>query len=141
MSHSTTMAEPSERSLAWARGISVFAAAMLVVSGALQALEGLSALLADEIYVVGEDYSFSLDLTAWGWIHLVIGVLAAGLGAAVLAGRTWAISAGIVIACLSTMAHFLFLPQYPWWSIVAIAFNLTIIWSLCTRIDRDRALT
>ncbi|MDR7252521.1 hypothetical protein J2X46_001497 [Nocardioides sp. BE266] len=141
MSHTTTSADQSDRSFAWAFGISVFAAAMLVMSGVLQALEGLSAILADEIYVGGPSYFLTLDLTAWGWFHLVLGIVAAGIGAAILAGRTWAVAGGIVIGCLAVMAHFLFIPQYPWWSIVAIAFNLLIIWSLCTRVDRDHTLT
>ena len=55
---------------------------MLTLAGIFQILAGLVALFNDEFYVVARNYTFDLDVSAWGWIHLLIGagVLATGLG-------------------------------------------------------------
>ena len=52
-----------------------FAASMLVVIGSFQILAGLAAIINDEFFVKTQHYAFNLDVTAWGWIHLVLGVL------------------------------------------------------------------
>jgi hypothetical protein len=41
-------------------------------------------------------------------------------------------TAGIAVACLSTVTYFLFLPYYPLWSLLVIAMNLVIIWGLAS---------
>ena len=56
---------------------------------------------------------YSFDLTAWGWIHILLGVLEIVAGFAVLKGQTWARVVGIVLACLSMIANFGFIPHYP----------------------------
>jgi hypothetical protein len=78
----------------------------------------------------GDDYTFKLDTTAWGWIHLLLGVLLVGTGYALLSRRAWAGVAAIVLAGLSAIANFLFIPYYPFWSIVVIALDVWVIWSL-----------
>jgi hypothetical protein len=114
----------------WAVGGVVFAATMLLIIGVFQAIAGLVAIFDDEFYVVGRDYTFKLDTTAWGWIHLLLGVLLVGTGYALLSRRAWAGVAAIVLAGLSAIANFLFIPYYPFWSIVVIALDVWVIWSL-----------
>ncbi len=55
---------------------------MLIIVGVFQAIAGLGAILEDKVYLVGQDYIFTFDVTTWGWIHLLIGVVlvAAGIG-------------------------------------------------------------
>jgi hypothetical protein len=55
----------------------------------------------------------------------------AGIG--LLAGQTWARVVGIVLAVLSAIANFLFLPYYPFWSILIIGLDVLVIWALSTR--------
>lgn len=115
---------------AWASGLAVFAAAMLLTMGVLQALAGIAAIADDELYVAGLDYTYVLDLTAWGWIHLIIGVGLAITGFFVFTGATWARAVGIGVAMLSLIANFLWLPYYPWWSIIIIVVDIAVIWAL-----------
>ena len=61
---------------AWATGIGLFAAVILLMLGTFQAFEGLSAILNDKLYVAGIDYVYTFDLTVWGWIHLIVGAVA-----------------------------------------------------------------
>src|SRR5690349_17820808 len=126
------MASTGVRESPWASGLTVFAAAMMMISGVFQALAGISALVHDEVYVATPQYIYSFDLTGWGWIHLLLGIVVAGAGFAVLKGQMWARVVGIVLACLSLIANFLFIPHYPLWSLAIIAVDVAVIWALCT---------
>src|SRR4051794_29090549 len=81
---------------AWAGGVSVFAGAMLLTLGLFQFFEGLSAVLKDNVYVTTRDYAYQLDLSTWGWIHLVIGIIAVLVGGSILASQAWAYITGII---------------------------------------------
>jgi hypothetical protein len=122
---------------AWALGGAAFAGVMLATLGAFQALEGIAAIADDEVYVRGIKYAYEFDLTAWGWIHLVIGIIAVAAGVGILAQQTWANAVGLVIAFLSALSSFAFLPYYPFWSIVILAFDIFVIWALCSVIAND----
>ena len=121
--------QPPEVS-AWAVGGTVFAATMLVMVGFYQALAGLVALLNDEFFVRTPNYTFDMDVTAWGWLHLALGAIAIVVGIGLIRRSTWAGVAGILIAMLSALANFLFIPYQPIWSLVMIAIDMWIIWSL-----------
>jgi hypothetical protein len=114
----------------WAVGGMVFAGAMMLLIGAFQFLAGLAAIVDDEFFAVGRHYAFDLDPTGWGWIHLILGicVFAAGLG--LFAARTWAGWTALFLAMLSALANFFFIPYYPWWSLLVIALDCWVIWSL-----------
>ena len=73
---------------------------------------------------------FQFDVTTWGWVHILVGLIAAATGLALLYGAFWARTVGVVIACVSVVANFLWLPYYPLWAMVIIAFDLFVIWAL-----------
>jgi hypothetical protein len=114
----------------WAAGVIVFAAVLMIMTGVFQALAGLVAIFENEFYVVARNYLYEIDVTAWGWIHLVIGVVLALAGFSVLSGATWARAVGIALAVLSAIANFLFIPYYPFWSLLIIALDVFVIWAL-----------
>lgn len=114
----------------WAVGGIVFAATIMLVVGTFQIIAGLVALIDDEFYVIGRDYTFKFDVTAWGWIHLVLGVLLVLGGWGLFARSAWAGVAAIVLAGFSAIANFLFIPYYPVWAIVVIALDIWVIWAL-----------
>jgi hypothetical protein len=114
----------------WAVGFTMFAAVMMITVGAWQALQGLIAIFENEFYVQTRNYLFEADATSWGWIHLVLGVIVAFAGFGLLSGRTWARVVGITLAALSATANFLFIPYYPFWSILIVAVNVLVIWAL-----------
>jgi hypothetical protein len=114
----------------WAMGGLVFAASMLTLAGTFQILAGLVALFNDEFFVVARNYTFDLDVSGWGWIHLIIGAAMIATGLGLFGGRTWAGVTAIVIAMLSALANFFFIPYYPIWSLVVIGLNVWVIWSL-----------
>jgi hypothetical protein len=114
----------------WAVGGITFAACMLLLIGCFQAVNGLVAIFDDDFYVVTQNYTFDLDTTAWGWIHLVIGILLLITGIGLLARQTWAGVTAIFLAMLSAVANFFFIPYYPFWSILVIALDVWVIWAL-----------
>jgi len=114
----------------WAVGFIVFAAVMMMMAGVFQALAGLVAIFKNEFYVATRNYLFEFDVSAWGWIHLILGVIVALAGFALLSGATWARTVGITLAVLSAIANFLFIPYYPFWSLLIIALDVFVIWAL-----------
>ena len=114
----------------WAVGWAGFAAFMLFVAGTLQFFAGLSAILNDKYFVVGSDYAFKLDVTQWGWIHLVIGIVVFCCGLGILKGHVLGRTVGVLAACASLLANFLWLPYQPVWSTVIIAVCVAVIWAL-----------
>jgi len=114
----------------WAMAGLVFAASMLTLAGTFQLLAGLVAIFNDDFYVVAANYTFDLDVSAWGWIHLIIGAAMVATGLGLFGGRTWAGMTAIVLAMLSALANFFFIPYYPIWALVVIALDVWVIWAL-----------
>ncbi|MCU0269730.1 MAG: hypothetical protein MUF83_13950 [Acidimicrobiales bacterium] len=123
------MAETREPS-GWAVGWAFFAAVMLMISGFFQIIAGIAAIAEDEVFVKGAKWVFQFDVTTWGWIHLVLGILLVLVGAGILTGNLAARIVGVILAGLSAVATFAYLPWYPVWAIVVIAVDVAIIWAL-----------
>jgi hypothetical protein len=111
-------------------GLTVFAAVLMIMGGIWQAVTGLIAIFENDFYVQTRNYVFQLDATAWGWIHLVLGLLVALVGWRLLSGQTWARVVGIILVALSATANFLFIPYYPFWSLLIITVDILVIWAL-----------
>jgi hypothetical protein len=108
-----------------------FGGAMLLVVGIFQAIDGLVALFEDELYLVRPNgLVVNVDYTAWGWTHLLIGILLVLVGLAVITGQRWAQIAAIVLAAISAIVNFAFIPAYPVWSLLIIALDVVVIYAL-----------
>ncbi|WP_393055010.1 hypothetical protein [Streptomyces sp. LN549] len=112
-------------------GWTVFAAILMIFGGAMSIFQGIAAIAKDDVFVATRNYVFQFNLTGWGWIHLVLGIVIVLAGCALFTGATWARVVGIVLAGLGALANFMWLPHYPLWSIVLIALDVFIIWALC----------
>jgi hypothetical protein len=115
----------------WTVGFVLFAGVMLMLVGFFHALTGLAAIIDDEFFVVGTNYAFEVDTTAWGWIHLLVGVIVVAAGYGVFSGATWARVVGITLASLSAIANFFFIPYQPGWALLIIALDILVIGALC----------
>ena len=119
-------------------GLTVFAGIMLMILGIFQVVQALVALFNDNFYVAGQKWVFEFDLTVWGWIHLIIGLVVAVAGYFVFKGAVWARAVGVAVASLSAILNFMWLPYYPVWSLLIIALDVFVIWAL-TAHGRDIA--
>jgi hypothetical protein len=120
----------SRETSGWAVGLILFAAIMMIMVGVFQALQGLIAIFENEFYAATRNYIFKFDATTWGWIHLILGLIVAFAGWGLLSGRTWARVLAITLAVLSAIANFLFIPYYPFWSLLLITLDVLVIWAL-----------
>ncbi|MBF6089880.1 hypothetical protein IU438_24645 [Nocardia cyriacigeorgica] len=107
-------------------------AVLLLVLGLLSLFEGISAVVDDELFVPGREYVYEFDTTTWGWIHIVLGGLIVLIALALFTGAVWARVIAVMLAGLSIIANFLWIPYYPWWSVLVIALNIVVIWALST---------
>ncbi|SCD35667.1 hypothetical protein GA0115240_10411, partial [Streptomyces sp. DvalAA-14] len=117
---------------AWAASGILFAGTLLVLAGVLAVLEGAVGITRDSVFTAPHNYTYRFGVRAWGWIHLIIGIVAVVVGFGVLRGLVWARWTGILIAGLSMVANFMFLPFQPVWSVVMIAIDIFVIWALAT---------
>ncbi|MEU7035560.1 hypothetical protein ABZ958_17990 [Streptomyces sp. NPDC046237] len=127
---------------AWASSGTLFAGVLMLVIGVLDVLQGIAAVAEDDVYTRVGDYVFKFDLTSWGWIHIVLGILVAVSGAGILKGSEWGRMGGITLASLNVIAQFLFLPYHPWWALFSMAISIFVIWALATddiSFGKDRA--
>jgi hypothetical protein len=107
-----------------------FAASMMVMIGAFSIVAGLAAILDDDYLVVTRRYAFDLDTTAWGWIHLVLGIAVVAVGIGLFMNKAWAGAVAIVLAGLIAIDYFFFIPYQPVWSLVVIALSVWVIWAV-----------
>ena len=111
-------------------GLTVFAGIMMMVLGVLHAMQGLVAVVNDTFYVVGNEWVFQFDVTTWGWIHVILGIVVALAGIFVLSGQVWARTVGVIVVAFSILFNFAWLPYYPVWGLVIIALDVFVIWAL-----------
>jgi hypothetical protein len=120
----------SKQPSGWAVGWATFAATIMIVAGIFQVIAGIAAVAEDELYVEARDWVFQFDTTTWGWIHIGIGALLVLVGIGIMTGNLAARIVGVVVASLSAIANFAFLPWYPVWGVIMIAVDIAVIWAL-----------
>jgi hypothetical protein len=118
-----------------------FAGIMLVIVGAIDFFQGLIALFEDEYFVVTGSGFLVVDLTAWGWIMLIWGVLLMLAGVGLVGGQGWARWFAIVVVSVNFIAQLGFLgnSQYPLWSLTVMALNVIVLYALTARWSESTA--
>ena len=114
----------------WAGWI-VFAGAMLILMGIFQAIEGLVALFRNDYYAVpASGLVINVDYNTWGWVHLILGVIAVLVGFGLVAGNIVARVVGVILAVISAVLNLAFIAAYPVWSTIVIAIDVIIIYAI-----------
>ncbi|TQL60023.1 hypothetical protein FB474_1398 [Oryzihumus leptocrescens] len=115
---------------AWV-GWAYFAGIMMMMVGAFQVIEALTALFNQNYLLVSsKGLLVHVNIAAWGWVHLIIGVVLIAAGFAVLAGKMWARIIGMALAGLSAIVNLAYIAAYPLWSITIIALDVLVIYAL-----------
>ena len=122
--------EASKEPSGWAIGWTAFAAIAMIMLGGFWLMSGLVALFNSEFYVVGLRYIFQFDISTWGWIHLIVGIVNLVAGFFLFTGAVWARVIGVIMAVLSGLLAFAWLPYYPFWAIIFIIASVGVIWAL-----------
>jgi len=110
-----------------------FAAVVMMVVGVFGVIEGLAALWAPTYFVTVGGAVLVLALASWGWVHLVLGVLVAIVGASLLGeGPSWARGTAVALVSLSAVIHLVFVAAAPVWSILVIVLDMIVLYALVT---------
>jgi hypothetical protein len=124
-----THAPPAANS-GWVVGGVTFAGVLMLCNGVIAVLQGIAAIAEDDVYARVGDYIYRINLTGWGWILLVLGILAVFAGWGILKGAGWARVTGIILASISLVFQFMFLPYAPLWSLFVLAIDVFVIAAL-----------
>ncbi len=118
-----------------------FAGIVLLVVGTIDFFQGLIALFDDEYYVVTASGFLVFDLTGWGWVMLIWGVLLVLAGLGLIAGQGWARWFAIVVVAVNFFVQLGFLgnSQYPLWTLTALALNVVVLYALTARWSESQA--
>jgi hypothetical protein len=124
------------RSTTWA-GWVAFAGVLMVIIGALDFFEGLIAIIRDNYYVLSKGQLIVFDLTTWGWITLIWGVIVVLAGFGLLSGANWGRWLGIFAASLNFFVQLGFLGSaaYPLWALTTLSLTLVVLYALIARWD------
>jgi hypothetical protein len=108
----------------------IFAAVMMILAGSLNLLYGIIAAVNDDWVVFTNRANVYLDISEWGWVHIILGavVLISGLG--LFSGNILARTIAVVVASISLVVNFFFIPVYPLWAITVIVIDLLVIWAV-----------
>jgi hypothetical protein len=117
---------------ALAAGASIAAGALLFTSAVLTILQGIEALANSKPLVIGPSYVYKFNATGYGWIHVVVGIVLGIVAVGLITGAVWARVTAIVMACISIVVMFLWLPYYPMWSIIVIVLDVIVVWAVAT---------
>jgi hypothetical protein len=121
-----TQDRPSGAAIGW----TAFASFMMLLLGVWWAIAGFAGILKDDIFVATPKYLFKFNVQTWGWIHLLLGIVVFLGGLALFRGDVWARTLGVILAAISGLIGFAWLPYYPVWGFILIAVSIFVIWAL-----------
>jgi hypothetical protein len=120
------------------RGMVIFASVLLFVVGTFNLIDGIAAIANSHVFIGNATYVLG-DLRSWGWVVLILGVLQMLAAAGVLAGNQVARWTGVALLGLNAIGQMMFIPSYPFWSLMIIAFDIVALWGLCSYGSRENA--
>ncbi len=113
-----------------------FAGVMAVLAGGYNALSGIAALSNDDtIASQAKDVLYGIDLTAWGWFWLFIGLAQVVTGVLIFQRNTWGLWLGVSFAGLSAMLTVIVMFVFPLWAIAVMTIDFLILFGLLTQSD------
>jgi hypothetical protein len=114
------------------------AGVLMVLSGLLTFFLGIIGVIHGIFFNHVANYPFYYSTRSRGITFIVLGAVAVAVGLALLVHMYWARHVATVVAALTAIAMFMFLPFYPFWSITLLALNVLIIWELTREREHRR---
>ena len=118
-------------------GWAAFAGVLMFIIGSLNAFWGLGGILNDDVVIVGGEGAIIADITLWGWVHLILGSIIALTGVGLLTGNEGARFAAIFLLTVNAIVQIVWFPAAPLWAFLIIILDVTIIYQLTARWDRQ----
>jgi hypothetical protein len=117
-------------------GLVIFAAVLLLVVGCFNLIDGIVAIAKSHVFAGNAHYVIG-DLRSWGWTMLILGALQLLVAAGVVAGNQAARWTAVALIGLNAIAQMMFLPSYPFWSLMIITLDVVALWGLCAYGSRE----
>jgi len=113
----------------------VFAAVLMMVIGSIDFIEGLIAVIRKQYYVLTPNQVIVFNMTTWGWLTLLWGIVLFLAGMALWAGQGWARWFTIVVACINIVGQLAWLgsSSTPVWTLTVITLNIIVVYALIVR--------
>ena len=120
------MAGTTEERSGWV----LFATTVFIVLGVFNTIYALALLLNHEWLVVTENTVWYIDISAWGWITLIIALVQFVVAWGIANAELWARILGVIAASLALIGGFATVPYYPWYSITIMVLAAFVIWAI-----------
>jgi hypothetical protein len=129
-SYSGTLEAPAKDINAWAVGFILLGSVMMMLLGSFHLIAGIAALIDDSFYSVRDGFALEMDVTAWGWLHIIGGILLMVVSVALIGGLKIARLIAIALVAISAIWNFYSIPYYPVWSLTMLVLCLGVLWAL-----------
>jgi hypothetical protein len=126
------MASHRSYSSAWS-GLIMFAAAMLLIVGTFNIIEGILGLVDDKVIALVAGRLVAVDITGWAWTVLIFGAALVVAGLGLFTMRTWARITAIVVVALHFISQIGWFGAYPLWSLLMIGLDTVVLFALTAR--------
>jgi hypothetical protein len=108
----------------------VFAGVMMIIAGGLNLFYGIVAAVNDDWVGWTNRQNAFLDVSQWGWVHIILGLIVLLSGIGLFSGNILARTVAVIIASISLVVNFFFIPVYPFWALTVITIDALVIWAL-----------
>jgi hypothetical protein len=108
----------------------VFAGVMMIIAGSLNVFYGVVAAVNDDWVGWTNRQNAFLDVSQWGWVHIIVGLIVLLSGIGLFSGNILARTVAVIIASISLVVNFFFIPVYPLWALTVITVDALVIWAL-----------
>ena len=117
-----------------------FGGLVMILLGGLAFFQGLIAVIEDNYYVVTQSGFLVFDVTGWGWVMMIWGIILVLVGLALISGQDWARWVSIVLVSLNVFAQLGFVGNsaYPLWSLLVLTLNIIVLYALIVRWDESQ---
>lgn len=135
------MAAVRQRSSAWAGWVG-FAGWLMLILGMIDFFEGLIAVIRGQYYVLTSQQIVVFNVTTWGWITLLWGIVLVCAGYGLLMRATWARWFAIVVASVGLIEQLGFLGSAAssLWALTVVALTIVVLYALIVRWDEASAI-
>ena len=106
-----------------------FAGIMILIAALLNVIWGIAAIDKASFFIEDERFILS-NLSTWGWIILVIGVLQLFAAFSIFSGGSYGRWIGIISASFGAIGALLSIPGYPFWSLAIFFVDVLVIYGL-----------
>ena len=108
----------------------LYAWLMLLVAGIMGIIDGIIALSQSSFFTDYGAHYIAGNLTTWGWVALIMGILAVVAAFSVIRGGVFGQWFGITVACVSVIVQLTWIPIVPFWALFIMLLDILVIYGL-----------